>query len=131
MAAGTQNGNVTRQSFHDLHVWQKSRELTLAIYRLTRRFPVEEAFGLTSQVRRAAVSISSNIAEGHGRLNSREFRHFLLIARGSNNELSAQLEISADLEYGDPESIREAQKLSNDVENMLFAFLGKLRTKSG
>jgi len=72
------------QSFRDLQVWQKSMELTVVVYRITQSFPREEAFGLTSQLRRSAVSIPSNIAEGQGRLNTREFRQFLGIARGSN-----------------------------------------------
>jgi len=65
------------QSFRDLQVWQKSMELTVVVYRITQSFPREEAFGLTSQLRRSAVSIPSNIAEGQGRLNTREFRQFL------------------------------------------------------
>jgi len=69
-------------------------ELTVAIYRLTQGFPREEMFGLTSQLRRCSVSIPSNIAEGQGRLNTREFRQFLGIARGSNCELQTQLEIA-------------------------------------
>ena len=69
------------QSFRDLVVWQRAIQLTVAIYRLTQDFPREELYGLTSQIRRAAVSLPSNIAEGHGRLNSNEFRQFLGIAR--------------------------------------------------
>jgi len=78
-------------------------ELTAAIYRLTREFPREEMFGLTAQLRRAAVSIPSNIAEGQGRLNTREFRQFLSIARGSNCELQTQLSIARTLGFGDQE----------------------------
>jgi four helix bundle protein len=85
--------NTRVQSFRDLKVWQKSMELTVAIYGLTTTFPREEAFGLTSQLRRSAISIPSNIAEGQGRLNTREFQQFLGVARGSNCELQTQLEI--------------------------------------
>src|SRR5208282_4060070 len=94
---------AARQSFRDLKVWQKSMELTVAVYRLTHGFPREEIFGLTSQLRRSAVSISSNIAEGHGRMNPREFKYFLLIARGSNCELQTQLELSGALGLADPQ----------------------------
>ena len=75
------------QSFRDLKVWQKSMDLAVAVYALTKGFPREEAFGLTSQLRRSAVSVPSNIAEGQGRSNTREFQQFLRIARGSNCEL--------------------------------------------
>ena len=82
------------QSFRDLQVWQRSIESTVAIYRLTQNFPREEVYGLTSQIRRSAVSVPSNIAEGQGRLATGEFRQFLGIARGSNFELQTQLEIA-------------------------------------
>ena len=82
------------QSFRELQVWQRSMQLTVAIYRLSQKFPREEIYGLTSQMRRSAVSIPSNIAEGQGRLNPPEFRQFLGIARASNCELQTQLEIA-------------------------------------
>jgi four helix bundle protein len=119
-----------RQSFRDLTVWQRAMELAGAVYRLTQSFPREETFGLTSQLRRSAISIPSNVAEGHGRMNSREFRHFLLIARGSNSELQTQLQLSVDLRLGTPTEISKVQALSNEVENMLFALLGRLRNNS-
>jgi len=68
-------------------MWQRAMQLTVAVYRLTKDFPRDELYGLTSQIRRAAVSLPSNIAEGHGRLNSGEFKQFLGVARGSNSEL--------------------------------------------
>lgn len=119
-----------KQGFGDLLVWQRSMELTVAVYRLTQSFPREEAFGLISQLRRAAVSIPSNVAEGHGRMNPREFKHFLLIARGSNCELQTQLEVSAALKFGDPELLIKAQDLSREIESMLFALLIRLRNNS-
>jgi four helix bundle protein len=73
--------------FRDLLVWQKSMQLAVEIYRLTKDFPGEEIYGLTSQIRRSAISVPSNIAEGHGRLSAGEFRQFLGIARGSTYEL--------------------------------------------
>ena len=105
-------------------------ELARAAYRLTQNFPREETFGLKSQIRRSAVSIPSNIAEGHGRMNPREFKHFLLIARGSNCELQTQLELAGDLRLADNQILESARNLSNEVENMLFALLGRMRNNS-
>jgi four helix bundle protein len=115
------------QSFRDLQVWQKSMKLTAAVYHLTQSFPREEMFGLTSQLRRCAVSIPSNIAEGHGRMNPREFRRFLLIARGSNSELQTQLELSSELGFTDPQKLVSAQSLSREIEKMLTGLVGNLR----
>ena len=114
------------RSFRDLRVWQKSMDLTVTIYRLTGSFPREEVFGLSSQLRRSAVSIPSNIAEGQGRLNTGEFRQFLGIARGSNCELLTQLEIARMLGYGDAKMIDEAEGLSNEVGKMINAILKSL-----
>ena len=89
-------------SFRDLVVWQRSMQLTVAIYRMTQNFPREEQYGLTSQIRRSAVSVPSNIAEGHGRLNTGEYRQFLGIARGSNFEVQTQLEIARSRDSATP-----------------------------
>jgi four helix bundle protein len=105
-------------------------ELTVAVYRLTQHFPREEAFGLTSQLRRSAVSVPSNIAEGHGRMNPREFKHFLLIARASNCELQTQLELSGSLGFADAQLLNQVQGISNEVEKMLFSFLSNLKNNS-
>ena len=86
-------------SYGDLAVWQKSMALVGDVYRGSRKFPKEELFGLTSQIRRAAISIPSNIAEGQGRLSRREFKQFLSVSRGSLLELETQLLISEDLGY--------------------------------
>ena len=122
---------ATAQSFRDLQVWQRLMELTIAVYRLTQRYPQQEVYGLTAQLRRSAVSIPRNIAEGHGRMNPREFKRFLLIARGSNSELQTQMEISHALGLGDPRLIGTAQNLSHEVEKMIFALMGRLRNNSG
>jgi four helix bundle protein len=82
------------KSFKDLIVWQKARDLAVAIYKLTEQFPNSELYGLTSQMRRAAISISSNIAESYHRFHSKEKRQFLAIAFGSGSELESQIEIS-------------------------------------
>jgi four helix bundle protein len=87
------------RAHHTLDAWKVSRQLVSAIYRLTQSFPKEEIFGLTSQIRRAAVSIPSNIAEGAARTGSREFAQFLNVARGSLSELETQLLIAGDLGY--------------------------------
>jgi four helix bundle protein len=117
------------KSFRDLQVWQRSMELTVTIYDLTRNFPREEQYGLTNQLRRCAVSIPSNIAEGQGRLNTREFRQFLGVARGSTCELQTQLAIARALEFGKPELIDYAESLSHEIGKMLFRMLTSLKTK--
>lgn len=87
------------RSYKDLVAWQKSMDLVTATYRATAEFPKDELFGLTSQLRRAAVSIPSNIAEGQGRLSEKEFRYFLGQARGSLMEVETQLQIAENLGY--------------------------------
>ena len=98
-------------------------QLTVVIYELTPTFPREEVYGLTSQMRRSAVSLPSNIAEGHGRLNTAEFRQFLGVARGSNCELQTQLEIARALGYGNPKQIAEAEDLTNEVGKMIYSII--------
>src|SRR6516225_2038384 len=88
-----------KQHYKELIVWQKAIALVTEVYRRTRCFPREEMYGLVSQMRRAAVSVACNIAEGQGRLTRGEFRHFLGIAKGSLLELETQLIISQQLEY--------------------------------
>ncbi len=107
-------------------VWQKSILLATIIYRMTHGFPREELYGLTSQLRRSAVSIPSNIAEGQGRMTSGEFRQFLGIARGSNFELQTQIEIARSLGMGKAELLNEAESLSHEVGKMLYSILEKL-----
>ena len=87
--------------YRDLVVWQKSRRLASNVYRLSQSFPRSEIFGLTSQMRRAAISVISNIAEGHGRLSIDDTIRFLVIARGSLLEIEAQAVVAIDLEYLD------------------------------
>ena len=85
------------ESYRDLKVWQRAIEMTLGIYRATTGFPKEELFGLTSQIRRAGVSVASNIAEGYGRSSRGEYKQFLGMARGSNLEVQTQLFIATEL----------------------------------
>jgi len=117
------------QDFHELTVWQRAIDLTVCIYALTRKFPKEETYGLTSQLRRAAVSVASNIAEGRGRLNHAEFRQFLGIALGSTFEIQTQLIVANRLEMANEGAIKEATALSNEVSKMLTAFIHKLSSK--
>jgi len=114
------------KSYRDLVVWQKGIQLTTLIYKLTKSFPREEIYGLTSQMRRAAVSIPSNIAEGAGRLNTPEYRQFLGVARASNFELQTQLVIARELEFGDVGQIDLVESLSHEVGKMLFATIAAL-----
>ncbi len=117
------------RSFRELTVWQKSMQLATGIYKLTQDFPREETYGLVSQLRRAAVSIPSNIAEGHGRSGAREYRHFLWVARGSNFEIQTQLEIARSLEMGDSQLLKESEALSQEIGKMLYALLDKLQPR--
>ena len=115
------------QSFRDLLVWQRAVQLSIAIYRLTKEFPREEIYGLSSQIRRSAVSVPSNIAEGQGRLGTGEFKQFLGIARGSNFEVQTQLEIARALGFGNPRLLDEAEGLSHEVGKMIHALLESLK----
>lgn len=85
---------MATRSFKDLIVWQKSRDLAVAVYKLTEKFPKSELYGLTNQMRRAVISISSNIAESYHRFHIKEKQQFLAIAFGSGSELESQIEIA-------------------------------------
>lgn len=110
-------------SFRDLQVWQRAIQMSLAIYRLTLGFPKEELFGLTGQIRRAGVSVASNIAEGYGRNSTGEYKQFLGMARGSNSEVETQLVIAKELGYGNPQTLKETEDLCVEVGKMLHAIL--------
>jgi four helix bundle protein len=114
------------KDFHDLHVWERSHPLTLAIYAATLKFPREELYGLTSQIRRCTVSIGANIAEGCGKLGNNEFQRFLQIASGSASELDYELLLARDLGYlTTPDYARFADELSQ-VRKMLTSLLRKI-----
>jgi len=100
--------------------------MTVGVYRLTAQFPREEVYGLTAQLRRAGVSVASNIAEGNGRCSSGEYRQFLGMARGSNLELQIQLVIARRLGIGDSKGVDHAESLSLEVGKMLVALMKKL-----
>ena len=103
----------------DLVVWQKSMDVVVLVYKMTETFPKEEIYGLTSQMRRAAVSIPCNIAEGKRRMTENEFKHFLRIAFGSAAELETQMEISLKLGFVNPDNISEVVRLLDEVMRML------------
>ncbi|MGH9601891.1 MAG: four helix bundle protein [Terriglobales bacterium] len=110
------------QSYRDLRVWQRGVAMVTDIYRITQTFPKQELYGLASQIRRAAVSIPSNIAEGKGRTN-KDFSRFLLHARGSLWELETQLEIGFNLGYVSKETLAECLKQTSEVGRMLNGML--------
>jgi four helix bundle protein len=114
------------KSYRDLKVWQRSIQLSLAIYRLTAEFPKEERFGLASQLQRAGVSVPSNIAEGYGRGSRKDYKQFLAIARGSTLEVQTQLIIAKELGYCKLETLKHAESLSEEVSKMLYALIQKL-----
>lgn len=116
--------------FKDLVVWQEAKSLALDIYNLSDRFPRREIFGLTSQIRRAAVSVHCNIAEGQGRLTKGEFLQFLGHARGSLTEVVTQLEICADRKYISSEDLKTAENKAFNVMRLPNALMESLRQKS-
>ncbi|HEY1500627.1 MAG TPA: four helix bundle protein [Acidobacteriaceae bacterium] len=114
--------------FHcKLIVWERAIALCTAVYVLTRKFPREEIYGLTSQLRRASVSIASNIAEGYGRGSRGQYRQFLEIGMGSYMELQTQLLIAERLGFVDSTEFEKVESLASEVGRMLSAMLSKLR----
>jgi four helix bundle protein len=113
--------------FRDLEVWQRSMELAQAVYTASKDFPKSEIFGLAAQMRRAAVSVPSNIAEGHGRLTPKSFAVFLGQARGSLCELETQIELAGKLGYLPAEDVFHLLGEATAVAQMLNGFLRKLR----
>lgn len=114
-------------NFRNLKIWQKSRLLVKEVFLLTRNFPAEEKFGLTSQVLRSAYSVPSNIAEGSGRSSNKEFSRFLDIALGSAYELETQLILASDVNYITEDKLEEIQKLLQEVQKMIYSFKSTLK----
>jgi len=114
------------KNYKELKVWQKSYQLCLEIYQLTAGFPMDEKFGLTSQIRRCAVSVPSNIAEGYGRKTTADYIKFLYIAYGSNCEMETQIMLSGDLDYIDKPVMKRIIDDINEVERMLKALIKSL-----
>ena len=117
------------KNYKELKVWQKSYQLWLDIYKVTKRFPKEEIYGLTSQMRRAGVSIPSNIAEGYGRKTTPEYIRSLYIAYGSNCELETQVLLSGDLDYIETTEKKRLLDRIGEVERMLKALIKSLEGK--
>jgi four helix bundle protein len=116
--------------YKDLLVWQKGMSLAKVIYKLTMRFPTEERYGLTSQLRRAAVSVPPNIAEGQARQGTREFLQFLSRAEGSLAELETQLLLSVELGFAQQADVEPALKEIDELQKMLVALKRKLSSFS-
>jgi len=117
------------KNYKELKVWQKSYKLCLEVYRITAAFPKDEKFGLTSQIRRAVVSVPSNIAEGYGRKTTADYIKFLYIAYGSTCELETQVMLSGDLEYIGIKVMERITEKINEVERMLKSLIKSLESK--
>ena len=118
------------KSHKDLIVWQKAVSLSLITYKLTKGFPQSEMYALSSQMRRAAVSIASNIAEGRSRRTRKDFQHFLHMAYGSAAELETQLLIARQLSFCNESQFQENNSLLSEVSKMLRAMIQKLESTS-
>ena len=117
------------KNYKELKVWRKSYRLCLEIYRITKEFPKEERYGLMSQIRRATVSVFSNIAEGYGRKTTPEYIRFLYIAYGSNCELETQVLLSGSLGYIEADKIEILLEGIGEIERMLKALIKSLERK--
>jgi four helix bundle protein len=125
------NKNKTHmKTYRDLIIWQKSIMLVTKIYSITSSFPKDELFALTSQLKRSAVSIPSNISEGYGRKHRKEFSRFLQISRGSLYELQTQLEIAGNLEFLQQIALQDLLALCNEIERMLNKLISNLSAKT-
>jgi four helix bundle protein len=117
------------RDFRDLEVWQKAVDLSVVVYKLTRRFPKSELFGITHQMRRSAVSVSSNIAEGNGRHTRKDYAKFLSDANGSKNEVLSLLATSRRLEFATDAEIKPIEHLADRVAQMLMALRSRVLGK--
>ena len=115
--------------FKDLFIWTSARELAMVIYSLTKDFPSEEKFGVTSQIRRAAISISTNIAEGSGQSSDAGFLKFLHIAFASVCEVESLAYVSRDLEYLNNEKCDRVLKITVELKKMMAAFIERVRAR--
>ncbi len=118
------------ESYRDLKVWQRSMDLVIEVYKLAKILPKTEQYALADQLRRAVVSIPSNIAEGYGRNATKEYIHFLNIARGSKNEVETQLLICVKLGYISDSAIEPVMQICYEIGKMLTAMIKKLTPKS-
>lgn len=116
------------KTFYDLRVWQEGHSLAILVYKITKSFPKEEQFGLTNQIRRAVVSVTSNIAEGFGRASMKDRIHFYIMALGSLNEVQNQLLISKDIDYLKEKDWRELEEKVIIVNKMLNGLIKKSKS---
>ncbi|WP_296623355.1 four helix bundle protein [Marivirga sp.] len=116
-------------NFKDLNVWKKARQLVKEVFLITAKFPKEEKFGLTSQIRRSAISIPSNIAEGCGRKTQKDFCNFLYIAQGSSFEFETQLMLSLDLGFIDNQVFDQHLNQLNEIQKMLNGLINSIENK--
>jgi four helix bundle protein len=116
------------KSYRDLVVWQKAMELVTEVYRVTKKFPKDELFGLTGQMRRAAVAVPSNIAEGYGKSSRKEYIYFLTHARGSLLELETQVLIASNLSYLKESETDDLLSLVSEVGRIIHGLLSSLKT---
>lgn len=114
------------KTYRDLIIWQKSMVFVTQIYKITKTFPKEENYGLISQIRRCAVSIPSNIAEGYGRQSTNDYLRFLKISIGSLYETQTQLEIALNLKYLSSDEFKRVYELSREIERMLSSLCRKI-----
>ena len=114
------------ENYRELIVWQKAMDLAEEVYRIVKAFPKEEQFALSDQLRRAAISVPSNIAEGYGRKAAKEYSRFLNIARGSKNEVETQLILCVRLGYATKQNIELAMSLCDEIGKMLNSLSKKL-----
>jgi len=117
------------KDLHDLHVWERSHKLTLAVYDATLKFPREELYGLTSQIRRCAVSVGANIAKGCGKIGNNEFQRFLQIAAGSASELVYELLLAKDLGYLTQSDHSKIADELTQIRKMLSSLLRKVNVE--
>ena len=114
------------KDFRELQVWHKAHELTLSIYKMSAKFPKEEIYGLTSQIRRAIVSVPTNIAEGCGRGSKKELKQFLIISMGSASEVEYQILLSRELGYIDSNIYDNLNSGVQEVKKMLSSYIVKI-----
>ncbi|UCD35606.1 MAG: four helix bundle protein [Nitrospiraceae bacterium] len=129
MIQGVKGSSEMLRNYKELKVWQKSYQLCLSIYKATNEFPKQEQYNLVSQIRRTAVSLPSNIAEGYGRKTTTEYMRYLYIAYGSHCELETQVSLSGDLKYIVPEKLNSLRKDILEIERMLKALIKSLEGK--
>jgi four helix bundle protein len=127
---GFKGSSKLLKNYKELKVWQKSYQLCLEIYRITAKFPKEERYGLTSQVRRSAVSIPSNIAEGYGRKTTADYIRMLFIAYGSVCELETQILLAGDLDLIEKDELDALKENITEIERMLKALIKSLENKT-